>query len=93
MSPTAAVYRPVKTALCLLSSLLQLSPAHFRWKEPPYEFVHDRLPIDILFGSSRVREQLEKGTPPAVSKPAGFGSREFQEDSREVFVVWVSEIE
>lgn len=57
-------YRPVKTALCLLSSLLQLSPGHFRWKEPPYEFVHDRLPIDILFGSSRVREQLEKGTPP-----------------------------
>lgn len=57
-------FRPVKTTLCLLASLLRLYPDHFRWKEPPYEFVRDRLPIDILFGNSWMREQLEKGKPP-----------------------------
>lgn len=57
-------FQPVRTAVCLLSVLLEMYPSDFRWKEPPYEFVHDRLPIDILFGNSWIREDLEKGKHP-----------------------------
>jgi uncharacterized protein YbbC (DUF1343 family) len=44
-------FRPVKTALCLLFVLLRDHAKDFKWKDPPYEFVTDRLPIDILWGN------------------------------------------
>ena len=60
-------FLPVKTALCILHVLLGDYPQQFRWKDPPYEFVTDRLPIDILWGNSWIREDLEKGvTPDAI---------------------------
>ena len=40
------------------------TPAGFRWRDPPYEYEHTKLPIDILAGSSELREQIEGGTPP-----------------------------
>ncbi|HSE43126.1 MAG TPA: DUF1343 domain-containing protein, partial [Acidobacteriota bacterium] len=57
-------YQPVKMTLCFLSYLLQECHDSFKWKNPPYEFVQDRLPIDILFGNSWIRESLEKGEHP-----------------------------
>lgn len=57
-------YKPVKMTLCLLHWMLQNHPQQFRWKDPPYEYVTDRLPIDILFGNSWIREELEIGTHP-----------------------------
>jgi uncharacterized protein YbbC (DUF1343 family) len=54
-------FQPVKMAVTLLAFLLKEYPGSFKWKDPPYEFVHDRLPIDILFGNSWIRESLEKG--------------------------------
>ncbi|PWT92901.1 MAG: DUF1343 domain-containing protein [Acidobacteria bacterium] len=56
-------YKPVFMTLCLLAILMQDYPDFFRWKDPPYEFVHDRLPIDILFGNSWTREMLEAKRP------------------------------
>lgn len=57
-------FRPVKTTLCILHALLSLYPDHFRWKDPPYEYVTDRLPIDVLFGNSWIREALDRGDSP-----------------------------
>ena len=54
-------FHPVRTALCILSVLTKDNADSFQWKQPPYEFVHDRLPIDILFGNSWIREYLDKG--------------------------------
>jgi uncharacterized protein YbbC (DUF1343 family) len=36
----------------------------FAWRQPPYEYEHDKLPIDILAGSSTLREQIESGVAP-----------------------------
>lgn len=36
----------------------------FGFKAPPYEYVYDRLPFDILAGSTRLRQQLEAGLDP-----------------------------
>ncbi len=35
----------------------------FEWKAPPYEYVYDKLPFDVINGGSRLREQIEAGTP------------------------------
>lgn len=62
-------FHPVRAALCILSVLTKENADSFQWKEPPYEFVYDRLPIDILFGNSWCREYLEKGVAPqAIEK-------------------------
>jgi uncharacterized protein YbbC (DUF1343 family) len=81
-------YRPVRTALCLLSALLRMSPDHFRWKEPPYEFVHDRLPIDILLGSSHVREELETGSDPGGIEAQWIPSLEKFRKVREKYLLY-----
>jgi len=55
-------FRPFRTGIAAIAVARRLAPAEFRWKEPPYEFEHQRLPIDILFGTDRIRTQIEGGT-------------------------------
>jgi uncharacterized protein YbbC (DUF1343 family) len=56
-------FRPVRTSLALLAALREMYPDHFAWRTEPYEFVADRLAIDLLFGSDRERLGLESGIP------------------------------
>jgi uncharacterized protein YbbC (DUF1343 family) len=37
------------------------APGQFQWRQPPYEFEHEKLPIDILLGTDRIRQQIERG--------------------------------
>jgi uncharacterized protein YbbC (DUF1343 family) len=55
-------FRPFKTAIGILKTLLELFPGEFRWKNPPYEYEEKLLPIDILCGTDRVRSEIEDGT-------------------------------
>lgn len=43
-------FRPVRTALEILHHLQETYPDEFRWKEPPYEYEREKLPIEILCG-------------------------------------------
>lgn len=56
-----AVFRPVETGVALIEAFRNAGPSQFAWKEPPYEYELTRPPIDMLFGSSRLREGLEAG--------------------------------
>jgi uncharacterized protein YbbC (DUF1343 family) len=56
-------FQPVRTGLAVLSALRDLSGTQFAWRSEPYEFVDDRLAIDLLFGSDRERLALEAGVP------------------------------
>jgi uncharacterized protein YbbC (DUF1343 family) len=58
-----AAFRPVRTGLAVLAALRELGAGQFAWRKEPYEFVADRLAIDLLFGSSRERVALEAGRP------------------------------
>jgi uncharacterized protein YbbC (DUF1343 family) len=33
----------------------------FRWKEPPYEYVYDKNPFDVISGTDALRKALERG--------------------------------
>ena len=33
----------------------------FRWKEPPYEYVFDKNPFDVISGTAKIREAFEQG--------------------------------
>lgn len=57
-------YRPVLCGAALLSRFHAANPAKFAWRQPPYEYEHDKMPIDILAGSSELRRQVEAGVDP-----------------------------
>ena len=58
-----ATFRPVETGVALIAAFRAADPDRFRWRDPPYEYEHRLLPIDILAGSSELREQIEAGVP------------------------------
>jgi uncharacterized protein YbbC (DUF1343 family) len=64
-----AVFQPVRTGLAVLAAFRELPGSYFDWRREPYEFVADRLAIDLLFGSDRERRALEAGqTPRAIAQ-------------------------
>ncbi|GAB4491185.1 MAG: DUF1343 domain-containing protein [Thermodesulfovibrionales bacterium] len=54
-------FRPFLTAAAVLKAVIELWPAKFAWKQPPYEYEEKLLPIDILAGTDRLRKDLEQG--------------------------------
>jgi uncharacterized protein YbbC (DUF1343 family) len=54
-------FQPVRTSLALLAAARELGGERFDWRRETYEFVNDRLAIDLLFGSDRERGALEAG--------------------------------
>ncbi|NDD62776.1 MAG: DUF1343 domain-containing protein [Acidobacteria bacterium] len=54
-------FRPVITGIALIREMHDLYPDQFEWQEPPYEYVYDRLPFDVIAGGTRLREQIEQG--------------------------------
>jgi uncharacterized protein YbbC (DUF1343 family) len=53
--------RPVITGLAVVKTCLDLYGADFRWKEPPYEYVFDKNPFDVISGTDRLRISIERG--------------------------------
>jgi len=58
-----AAFRPYRTSLALLQAVMLLYPQDFRYKEPPYEYEYDRLPMDLILGDRQLRSALEEGIP------------------------------
>ena len=53
-------FRPYETGLRLLQAVISHHRKEFRWKQPPYEYETERLPIDLIIGDRKIRERLEK---------------------------------
>ena len=54
-------FRPVRTALAILDACHDAAPDRFAWRQPPYEYEYERMPIDLLWGSDTLRLQFEAG--------------------------------
>ena len=54
--------KPLVTSIAVLYSIKKLYPNDFAWRTESYEFVSDRLAIDLLYGSSTLREEIGSGT-------------------------------
>ncbi|MCA9553474.1 MAG: DUF1343 domain-containing protein [Myxococcales bacterium] len=53
--------RSLRLTTALLVAAQALAPDAFGWRTEAYEFVTDRLAIDLLYGSARPREMIEAG--------------------------------
>jgi len=56
-------FRPVLTGVALIDSFRRSDRARFAWRQPPYEYEHDKMPFDILSGSDELRRQIEAEAP------------------------------
>jgi len=54
-------FKPVLTGAAILKAILELYPNDFQWKQPPYEYVFDRLPFDVIAGTDELRLKLLAG--------------------------------
>jgi uncharacterized protein YbbC (DUF1343 family) len=55
-----AAFAPLRTAVELIDEFRRENPDRFAWREPPYEYEHEKEPIDILYGSDRLRRTLDE---------------------------------
>jgi uncharacterized protein YbbC (DUF1343 family) len=55
-------FRPYRTGVELLDEFHAEAPATPLWRDPPYEYEHTRPPIDILYGSDRLRVAIDAGS-------------------------------
>lgn len=53
--------RSVITGLAVVKTCFDLYGDDFRWKEPPYEYVFDKNPFDVISGTDRLRNSIERG--------------------------------
>lgn len=75
-----AAFKPVITGIALIKGMRDLYPEAFKWQTPPYEYVYDRLPFDVIAGTTALREQVEGGASvEEIASSWRAGEREFAE--------------
>jgi len=55
------VFEPVIAGIAIVKAAFDMYGDQFRWKDPPYEYEYDRNPFDLISGTSKVREAIERG--------------------------------
>jgi uncharacterized protein YbbC (DUF1343 family) len=81
-------FRPVEAGVALVEAFRVADPRAFAWREPPYEYEHTLAPIDILYGSSALREELARGVPAADLAASWTPAVERFLDVREKFLLY-----
>ncbi len=52
-------FKPFKTGAAIITAIHGLYPKKFKWNRPPYEYETEKMPIDILAGTDRLRKDIE----------------------------------
>ena len=55
-------FEPVITGVAMVKLAYEMYPDQFRWKDPPYEYVYDQNPFDVISGTNKIREAIEQGS-------------------------------
>jgi uncharacterized protein YbbC (DUF1343 family) len=57
------VFSAYSLALGMYQAIFQLYPEQFAYKQPPYEYEYERLPMDLILGDRKARTDIESGIP------------------------------
>ena len=55
------MFKPTLTGIAVIEQMRVADPSRFAWKQPPYEYEHDKVPIDVIAGSKSFREAIDAG--------------------------------
>jgi len=67
-------FEPYLVGITVISMIKSLCPESFQWRQPPYEYESEKMPLEILCGSRRIREMIEQAADPEAIR------RSWQED-------------
>lgn len=71
-------FAAVRAGLALIDAAMELAADEFAWRTEVYEFVSDRLAIDLLMGGTHAREVLEaRGTLDEATRDFADAERDF----------------
>jgi uncharacterized protein YbbC (DUF1343 family) len=56
------VFEPWFAGIAMAKFAHDMYTNDFRWKVPPYEYVYDKNPFDVISGTAKIREAFENGT-------------------------------
>lgn len=82
-------FKPFKTGVAVIKAIYDLYPEHFQWKNPPYEYETEKMPIDILAGTDRLRNDIEQGV--SLNQMEGWWQDqcfEFEKNIRKQFLLY-----
>jgi uncharacterized protein YbbC (DUF1343 family) len=48
-------FEPVGAGVAIVKIAYDMYPEQFKWKVPPYEYVYDRNPFDVISGTDKLR--------------------------------------
>jgi uncharacterized protein YbbC (DUF1343 family) len=54
-------FEPVIVGIAMIKAAFDMYREDFHWKLPPYEYVYDRNPFDVIAGTNEIREAFERG--------------------------------
>ena len=83
-----AVFRAVETGVAVIAAFRAAGPDAFRWRDPPYEYEQVKPPIDILYGSSALRDGLGLGETAAALAAAWSAEMAAFVDIREKYLLY-----
>jgi uncharacterized protein YbbC (DUF1343 family) len=56
-------FEPYLTGIAAVSAARSLYPEFFKWRDPPYEYEFERMPIEIICGGRKIPDMIEYGIP------------------------------
>jgi uncharacterized protein YbbC (DUF1343 family) len=56
-------FEPYLTGIAVISSARSLYPESFQWRNPPYEYELEKMPIEILCGGKEISQMISRNTP------------------------------
>jgi uncharacterized protein YbbC (DUF1343 family) len=83
-----AEFEPVSAGVAAVKVAHDLYPEQFLWKEPPYEYVYDLNPFDVIAGTASLREALERGDSLDVIKDSWEKNLAAFRDEREKYLLY-----
>ena len=81
-------FEPWLAGIAMTKLIHDMYPDEFRWKQPPYEYVYDKNPFDVISGTAKIREAFEQGTAPDVIAEATKQPLEEFKKLREQFLLY-----
>ena len=83
-----SAFDSVMVGVALIKVAYDLYKDNFRWKEPPYEYVYDKNPFDVISGTDKLRALIERGRSlEEIERFLSEGRERFRQD-REPFLLY-----
>ena len=81
------LFQPWKVCQILCQELYHHLGDEFQWKQPPYEYEYNKMPVDLINGTDKLRLWVEhKGTFEELLEIEKEGQEEFKEMRKEILL-------